>query len=453
MKRGQLFSLAVALLAAASLLGIAPVALEAKPAKKVLVVTVTKGFRHSSIPTAEEVIGNLARTDGSFTVDYVRTEEELSALAIENLRRYDAVIFANTTGNLPLPDVDGFLNWIRSGKAFVGMHSASDTFRGHTPLHPYIRMLGGEFKSHPPGLQQVQCIIEDPKHPACRHLGPFWDLKDEIYILNGFNRDEVRGLLSLDKHPGDMTPGDYPVSWCKLYGKGRVFYTSLGHSEAMWEDSDYQQHILGGIRWALGLERGDARPFDLSYRLDREEARAGFRPLFNGTDLTGWKLRNPAGNPSWSAQNGMLVNASGKDAPGSDLVTEEKFWNFTARYEYMIPRNSNSGFYLRGRHEVQIVDDYKKGQPSPGGNGAIYNLAPVSTFVSKPPGQWQTAEVTMIGNKVTVILNGVTVHDNVEVNRPTGAEIDGNVNEPGPIMLQGDHGSIAFRNMRIKVLK
>jgi uncharacterized protein len=252
--------------------------------KRVLVVTVTKGFRHSSIPTAEKALADIAEKSGAFVIEYARVEpkepqfkgpdgkpdkarvdaaiekvlaEKMSPAA---LKTYDGIIFANTTGDLPLPDKDAFLNWIKSGKAFVGMHAATDTFRGRTPLDPFIEMIGGEFKSHPPGLQEVECINQDPAHPACRHLGPVWSLKDEIYIFNGFERSKVHGLLTLDKHPHDKTPGDYPVAWSKSYGKGRVFYTSLGHSEAMWEDPKYQKHILGGIKWALGLEQRIEQP-------------------------------------------------------------------------------------------------------------------------------------------------------------------------------------------------
>lgn len=251
---------------------------------QVLVVTVTKGFRHSSIPTAERVIGELAQKSGAFSVEYARVEPNDPQFrgpdgkpdkprvdaAIENvlaekmspaaMKQYDAIIFANTTGDLPLPDKQAFLDWIKSGKGFVGMHSATDTFRGHKPLDPFIEMIGGEFKSHPPGLQEVECINQDPAHPACRHLGPVWNVTDEIYILNGFERSKVHGLLTLDKHPKDRTPGDYPIAWTRAYGKGKVFYTSLGHSEAMWENPEYQTHILGGIKWALGLERPGKAP-------------------------------------------------------------------------------------------------------------------------------------------------------------------------------------------------
>jgi hypothetical protein len=178
-----------------------------------------------------------------------------------------------------------------------------------------------------------------------------------------------------------------------------------------------------------------------------------FTPLFNGKDLSGWHLRHANGNPSWSVQpGGVLKNTVEKGTHGTDLVTDKKFWNFTVRYEYMTPDNSNSGFYLRGRHEIQILGDHKSGQATISGNGSIYNFKAPDKFVTKPAGEWQTAEATIIGNKITVVMNGVTIHNNVECNKATGSETDDKVNEPGPIFLQGDHGTVSFRNIRIKEL-
>jgi type 1 glutamine amidotransferase len=217
----------------------------------------------------------LAQKSGDFTVDYVRTDAEMAEkMTAAALKNYDGVIFANTTGVLPLPDKQAFLDWIKSGKAFIGMHSATDTFHGKDGVDPYIEMIGAEFKEHH-AQAEVDCINQDPKHPACKPLPPSWHLKDEIYILKNFDRSKVHGLLMLDKHPNDKTPGDYPIAWCKEYGQGRVFYTSLGHREDVWDPNTpesfkrenpkevselYQKHILGGIRWALGLEDGDAKP-------------------------------------------------------------------------------------------------------------------------------------------------------------------------------------------------
>jgi type 1 glutamine amidotransferase len=424
-----------------------------KPAKRLLVVTVTKQFRHSSIPTAEKILAELGEKSGAFAVDYVRNDQEMAEkMTPAALKNYDGVVFASTTGILPLPDKAAFLDWIKSGKAFIGIHAATDTFHGKgEAIDPYIDMLGGEFKHHDAQVE-VECLNQDPKHPATSGIGKSYIVKDEIYQMKNFPRDRVHGLLTLDKHPNTGEPGDYPISWCKKYGKGNVFYTSLGHREDVWESPVYQQHVLGGIKWALGLASGDVTPQKLAYEVDSKEKREGFKPLFDGVDLKGWNLRHADSRQSWSAQNSMLVNVGSEKDRGSDLVTAEKYMDFTVRYEYMIPKDSNSGFYLRGRHEIQILDDLAQGAPSMGGNGAIYQLAPVSQFVSRKPGEWQTVEATIKGDRVTVILNGVKVHDNLLVDRPTGGELDGDVKQPGPIMLQGDHGAVAFRNLRIKVL-
>jgi hypothetical protein len=179
---------------------------------------------------------------------------------------------------------------------------------------------------------------------------------------------------------------------------------------------------------------------------------AGFKPLFNGKDISGWHLRNPKGHNSWKVEDGILKNIVNQGEHGTDLVTDDKFWNFTVNYDYMVPDNSNSGFYLRGRHEIQILGDYAKGKTAMGGNGAIYNFKVPDKFVSKPANEWQTCEATIIGNKITVVMNGVKIHDNVECRKATGSEIDNKIDQPGPIFLQGDHGTVWFRNIRIKEL-
>lgn len=418
--------------------------------KKLLMVTVTKGFRHSSIGTAEKVLGDLATKTGVFTVDYARNDDELKAkTTLEALKSYDGVIFANTTGDLPLADREGFLAWIKSGKAFVGMHSATDTFPG---FPSYIDMIGGQFNYHKEQVK-IEARVQSPNDPSVKHFGKSYVVFDEIYVMKNFYRDRVHGLLGLDAHPNDGTPGDYPVAWSKEYGKGKMFYTSLGHREDVWESAPYQEHIMGGIKWALGLVKADATPQDTSYKVEKAEAKDGFKALFNGKDLSGWKLRNANGTPSWSAQNGMLVNTIKKGEHGTDLVSEEKFRDFTVRYEYLVPKNSNSGFYLRGRHELQILGDFEKKEAQMGGNGGLYSIRPPDQFVSRPYGEWQEVEATLKGNRLTVILNGVKIHDNVEVNKATGGELDANLDQPGPFMLQGDHGAVAFRNIRVKPLK
>jgi len=287
--------------------------------KKLLVVTVTTGFRHSSIETAEKVLAELGQKSGAWTVDFVHqpegqpknpgkppvkqpkdTDDTFKAkqeaystaladynaankvwndkikaymadkMAMDKIKGYDGFVFANTTGDLLFPDRDGFVELIKGGKAFVAMHSGSDTYH---PFRGYVDMLGGEFETHKAQVE-IQPILHDPAHPATKPIPTGFRVFDEIYIIKTFEKAKVHGLMGLDAHPNDKTPGYFPVSWCKEFGQGRVFYTSLGHREDVWDPTwkadtkdrkntpeianIYQEHILGGIKWALKLIEGDA---------------------------------------------------------------------------------------------------------------------------------------------------------------------------------------------------
>jgi putative heme-binding domain-containing protein len=190
------------------------------------------------------------------------------------LKRYDGVVFLNTTGDLPFPDPQAFYQWVEDGHAVVGMHAAADTLHGDPR---YARMLGGEFSSH--GAQvEVNVLNADPAHPATAGLGRALNLFEEVYLFKNYDRTKVHDLLVMDEHPNTEEPGHYPVSWVKEHGRGRVFYTSLGHREDVWSPTwkdragkrenppavaeAYQKHLLGGIRWALGLAQVGARPRD-----------------------------------------------------------------------------------------------------------------------------------------------------------------------------------------------
>ena len=223
----------------------------AKPPKRVLVVSVTKGFRHDSIPTAEKIIAELGKESGAFTVDYAHTDEELQAkTTAQALAGYDGVFFAQTTGDLPLADREAFVAWVKAGHAFMGMHSASDTFHGYVP---FTSMIGGEFDHH--GEQAtVKVTVDDPKNPATKDLQSGFEVHDEIYLFKNFSRDDVHMLLSLDKQPNTGEAGFYPIAWCRDFGKGRVFYTALGHRDDVIESAWYRKHLLGGMLWALRAE-------------------------------------------------------------------------------------------------------------------------------------------------------------------------------------------------------
>ncbi len=293
----------LALLSAISLATV----LHAEP-KKLLVVATTTGFRHASIPTLEKMLSQLAKGSGEFTVDFVEqppghaptgfpkklkdnaTPEEkkafddaevkwndalqavLQKLSPDNLKNYDGMVFASTTGDLPIPDKLGFLDWIKAGHAFIGLHAASDTFHGWPE---FIAMLGGEFKHH--GAQtNVICLNQDPKHPATASLPAAWEIsQEEIYQFTNYDAAKVHELLIMDKHPEHKElSGHFAVSWCKDYGAGKIFYTSLGHRDDIIDarpdlkdrknsreiSRAYQAHVLGGIEWALDLKPGAFKP-------------------------------------------------------------------------------------------------------------------------------------------------------------------------------------------------
>lgn len=167
-------------------------------------------------------------------------------------------------------------------------------------------------------------------------------------------------------------------------------------------------------------------------------------PLFNGKDLTGWKLRSNERGNCWSVADGALTNS----VPCVDLITEQKFSDFKLHVEFNIVDKSNSGIYLRGRHEVQIQDDAGKAIDSLR-MGGVYGYLKPSANAAKKPGEWQTYDITLVGRHVTIVLNGQTIVD-ADIPGITGGALDSDEGAPGPLMLQGDHGKISFRNITIQ---
>lgn len=164
--------------------------------------------------------------------------------------------------------------------------------------------------------------------------------------------------------------------------------------------------------------------------------------LFNGKDLTGWQLRSEKGKGCWSAEDGTMTNSRGC----VDIMTEQKFMDFRLNLEFKLVENSNSGIYLRGRHEVQVLDD--AGKPAENhGMGSLYGFLTPMVNATKKAGEWQKAEITLLGRQLTVVLNGQPLLDKQEMPGITGGALDSNEGAPGPIMFQGDHGKVWYRNV------
>jgi hypothetical protein len=283
-------------------------AAEAPRPARLLVVSVTTGFRHASIGTAEPVLEELGRSTGLFHCDHLRMPpgrlpqpkppkrgkdtsaeewakqeaefkraqeqfrrddqawqaglkaEFAKVFSAESLRDFDGVIFLSTTGDLPVPDLAAFLDWIKSGKAFIGFHAATDTFKSSDA---YCDMIGGHFAGHPWGAGGEHAfVVHEPGHRVAAMFPERFRWKDEIYQYDLRTKPEnLRVLVSLDmqaSHPKE--PWHVPVAWVRDYGKGRVFSTNFGHNDTTWKEPMFQKHMAEGIAWALGRFDAPAAP-------------------------------------------------------------------------------------------------------------------------------------------------------------------------------------------------
>jgi len=192
-------------------------------------------------------------TKGIFEVTATQDAAEVSR---EKLRQYRAVVFFTAIN--PPADKEALVEWVRDGGAFTGIHSTANTFQSYAP---FGEMLGAYFESRPwrtkdEPLATVRVRVEDTTHPATKHLGDAFEVEDDLYLFKNWDRSKVHVLLSMDPTSLDMTKverqdPDMAIAWTKAYGKGRVFYTALGHRPEVWQDERFQQHLLGGLRWAM----------------------------------------------------------------------------------------------------------------------------------------------------------------------------------------------------------
>lgn len=164
--------------------------------------------------------------------------------------------------------------------------------------------------------------------------------------------------------------------------------------------------------------------------------------LFDGKTMENWEGQVKNKELGWTIIDGVMTN----EPHANNLVSKHRFENFKIHCEYKLEEKSNSGIYLRGRYELQVFDDAGK-EPESHGHMALYSRVAPSVNASLPPGQWQTMEAIIVGNRLSVWLNGKKVQDNIVIEGITGGALDSNEGEPGPIMLQGDHEKIWYRKV------
>ncbi len=236
--------------------------------KHILVIGQTKGFEHDSVPDGMAAIFNMGRESGLWDAT-LRTDVELITKKdlqrnTKNLDYFDALVFVSTTGELDLDDSQkaDMMSFIKNdGKGFVGVHAALDT---NYKWPEYGEMIGGWFDQHPWSTFNAPIINEDPTFPAVRHFPKAFLKYDEIYQPKEWSREKVNVLLSLDASKLNYennprihrTDHDFAVAWSKMYGKGRVFYSTLGHTEEAWDDPDIRKMYFEAIRWVLGMTEG-----------------------------------------------------------------------------------------------------------------------------------------------------------------------------------------------------
>ena len=220
---------------------------------RVLVFSKTAGFRHGSIPYGIKAIQELGREYG-WAVD---ATEDANAFTEKNLRKYDAVVFLNTTGDvLDEKQQEAFEAFIRNGNGYMGIHSAADT-EYDWPF--YGEMIGGAyFKGHP-RVQKATVIIDDKTFPATRMLPEKWERTDEWYVFRESPRKR-RGVVvvaSLDEstYEGGGMNGDHPIAWYQEFEGGRAFYTGGGHTNESFSEPLFREHLAQGVRWTAGLEK------------------------------------------------------------------------------------------------------------------------------------------------------------------------------------------------------
>jgi len=417
-----------------------------KPARKhrMLIFTLCKGFRHSSIPFCTKAFEIMGEETGVYTAV---ASDDPQVFAPGSLKNFDLVCFNNNTGALFNDEglKKSLMAWVKAGGGIVGVHAATDT--GGWKWPEFHQMMGGVFSGHP-WHEDVGIKLDDPDHPIAKVLGgEGFIVKDEIYQFNRgiYSRDRLHVLLSLDmsctSKKGKREDGDYGVSWIQNWGKGRVFYCSLGHRHEIFWNPKLMKYYLAGIQWAAGDLKGDATP---SAKLSPQPKAAGvpesakkkadagtlrlrtfaapradgkWITLFDGdkADLEKhWGNGREAGIPKgWSIKDGALA-AVGK---GPMIWTQKRYGNFVLELEFKTTGNSgvffrtgNPGNPVQTGFEMQVENSGGKKNLGKHDCGALYDaLEPSANPVKN--NEWNRTLITCRGSKVQIAINGTQIID------------------------------------------
>jgi type 1 glutamine amidotransferase len=407
---------------------------------RVLVFTRTAGFHHASILQGVAAIGDLGLV-GGFAVD---STDDNRRFTLDNLRRYRAVVFLNTTGDvLDEAQQRDFERYVREGGGYVGVHSATDTEYGW----PFYGELVGAWMSDHSEVVPARLVVEDRTHPATAHLGPSWLRTDEWYNFRTNPRTRVHVLATLDEstYAGGSMGLDHPIAWCHPVGSGRSFYTGGGHTEGSYAEPAFRTHLLGGIRYAAGLVPARCAPAST----DRE----GWISLFNGRDLDGFRVvvdgTEASPGTTFTVRDGT-IQISGQ--PKGYLATLGSYRNYVLRYDWRFADpvgTDNSGLLVHIQQrthtgtwptcvEVQgMQSDAATLIPLGAPNARVANDKAAVTRALRP-GDWNTTEVVSADGTLDTRLNGVPIgtgHTDLR---------------EGPVGWQSEGAVLQMRDIRIR---
>ncbi|MEU9521677.1 ThuA domain-containing protein [Streptomyces sp. NPDC048224] len=407
----------------------------ADPAYQVLVFSKTAGFRHSSIDDGVAALRDLG-TANNFTVT---ATEDAQAFTAGNLAQYEAIVFLSTTGDVLNGTQQAAMEqYIEDGGGYVGVHAAADT-EYEWPF--YEGLAGALFHSHP-AVQQATVEVEDRAHDATAHLGRTWQRTDEWYNYRTDPRATAHVLASLDEssYSGGNMNGDHPIAWCKEYEGGRAFYTGGGHTDESYADPAFRRHLLGGVRWAAGTTEADCRP------------ETGYRPLFDGTGTSGWKQAGPGG---FTLADGTLTSHGGLGMYW--YQAEELTGDYSLKLDWRVSGDDNSGVLVGfpasddpwsavdNGYEIQIDATDTPDRTT----GSVYGFQSADTAARdaalNPPGEWNTYEIRVTGERLEVFLNGRKINDFTSTD-PARSLRQGHIG----IQNHGDGDEAAFRNIRVE---
>ncbi|MER7738234.1 lectin [Streptomyces sp. NPDC096538] len=406
----------------------------ADPAYKILVFSRTAGFRHDSIDEGVTALRDLGAAN-NFTVT---ATEDPAAFTTANLAQYRAVVFLSTTGDVLGPAQEtAFEQYLGSGGGYVGIHAAADT-EYDWPF--YEGLAGALFQSHP-AIQPATVKVEDRAHDATAHLGRTWQRTDEWYNYRTNPRTTAHVLASLDEssYSGGTMSADHPIAWCKDYAGGRAFYTGGGHTAESYADPAFRRHLLGGIRWAAGTTQADCRP------------ETGYTPLFDGTGTTGWKQAGPGG---FTLNDGTLTSHGGM---GLFWFDREITGDYSLKLDWKLHGDDNSGVFLGfpasddpwsavdNGYEIQIDATDAADRTT----GAVYGFRSADVAARdaalNPPGEWNTYELRVTGERLEIFLNGRKINDFTNTD-PARSLRQGHIG----LQNHGDGDEVSFRNVRLQ---